>query len=57
MAPTWENVLDVPGEHPVQDGVSEHHDDGQGEGVGLALLRTPVHVGPLNPDALLLVFG
>lgn len=57
IPPTWEDVLDVPGERPVQGGVDEHHDDGQGEGVALVLLRTPVHVGPLNPNALLLVFG
>lgn len=57
IPPTWEDVLDVPGERPVQGGVGEHHDDGQGEGVGLAVLRTAVHVVPLNPDALLLVFG
>lgn len=57
VSATWEDVFDVPGEGPVQSGVEEHHDDGQRESVGLAFLWTLVHVVPLNPDALLLIFG
>lgn len=52
---TWEDVLDVPGEQPVKGGVEQHHDDGDDEGVPLALLRALEDVGPLDPDALLLV--
>lgn len=55
--PTWKDVLDVPGEHPVQHSVEEHHDDGHSEGVGFSIRWTLVDVVPLNTDALLLVLG
>lgn len=52
---TWEDALYVPGEYPVQQGIDEHHDDGQQEGVLLSLLWALVQVVPLDANALLLV--
>lgn len=52
---TWEDALYVPGEDPVQQGIDEHHDDGQQEGVAIPLRRALVQVVPLDANALLLV--
>ena len=54
---TWKDVLNVPGEDPVYEGITEHHDDGQLERVAFTHFGTLVDVVPLNPDALLLVLG
>lgn len=54
---TWKDTLNVPCEDPVQQGVDEHHDNGQQEGVGIALLWALVQVVPLDANALLLVLG
>lgn len=54
---TWEYILDIPGQHPVDEGIDKHHDDGNHETVTLVLLRALTDVAPLNAHALLLVAG
>lgn len=54
---TWKDVLNVPGQYPVNESVEQHHEDGNDEGVAVVLLRTDPDVAPLNPDALLFVTG
>lgn len=54
---TWEDALNVPGEHPVQNGINQHHNNGQDEGVLVPLFGTLADVGPLDADALLFVLG
>lgn len=54
---TWKDILNVPGEHPVQNSIEEHHDDGHDEGVAFSLFWILVDVVPLNTDALHLVLG
>lgn len=54
---TWKDILDVPGEQPVNNSVDEHHEDGHDEGVAVSLFWTHVDVVPLDSDALLLVLG
>ena len=56
-AVTWEDVLDVAGERPVQQRVQQHHEDGDQEAVARPLFRTLCYVGPLDAQALLLVLG
>ncbi len=51
------HALDVPGEYPVNEGVEQHHEDGDDEGVAVVLLRTDPDVAPLNADALLFILG
>ncbi len=51
------DVLDVPGEHPVNERIQQHHEDGDDEGVAVVLLRTDPDVAPLNADALLFITG
>lgn len=54
---TWKDILNVPGEHPVNSSVDEHHKDGHDEGVAVSLFWTQVDVVPLDSNALLLVLG
>lgn len=54
---TWEDVLNVPGEYPVDQRVEQHHEDGNDEGIAVVLLRTHPDVAPLNSDALLFIPG
>lgn len=54
---TWKDILNVPGEHPVEGSIKEHHEDGHDEGVAFSLFRTLVDVVPVNADALLLELG
>lgn len=52
---TGENVVQVPGQHRVQDRVQAHHTDGGEEGELVSLQRTRLDVIPLQTHTLLLI--
>lgn len=53
--PTWEDIIQVPGEGGVYDGVKCHHEDGGEEREGVLLQRAGPNVVPLQTQTLLFV--
>ena len=35
--PTWEDIVQIPGQDGVKDSIKDHHEDGDEEGVGVFL--------------------
>lgn len=54
---TWEDSLDVPRHHPIEEGVKQHHGDRGGKVEAIFLQGALKEVVPLHPNALLLEKG
>lgn len=54
-SPTWEDVIQIPGQDGVEDSIKPHHEDGGEEGVGVFLQRAGHDVVPLQTQTLLLI--
>lgn len=52
---TGEDVVQVPGQHPVQDSVQSHHADGGEKGELVPLQRAGLYVVPLQTQTLFFI--